>query len=136
MRVEIKPGAYKNIEQIRSQIGVDSTKTRASGKEQSTVGVSFQEILREQQVNQTSIEELKFSKHAIERLDTRNIELTEEQKERLNEGAKKARMKGIHESLVMVDEIAFVVSIKNNTVITAMMEEEHVFTNIDGAVII
>ena len=47
-------------------------------------------------------------------------------------------MKGINESLVLVDDMAFIVNIKNNTVITAMdknSSDENVFTNIDGAVI-
>lgn len=69
----------------------------------------------------------------------RNIELTTGQMERLQEGAQKAQMKGIRESLVIVDQLAFIVNIPNNTVVTAMNQQdaaENVFTNIDGAVII
>ncbi len=54
-------------------------------------------------------------------------------------GAAKASEKGIKESLVMVDSLAFIVSVPNQTVITAMDQtetDENVFTNIDGAVII
>ena len=83
--------------------------------------------------------EVKFSKHAANRLVDRNIELTEEQVERLNLGAAKASAKGISESLVIVDSLAFIVSVPNQTVITAMDQteaDENVFTNIDGAVII
>ena len=68
----------------------------------------------------------------------RNIEMTDEQLERLNEGAVKAGQKGINESLVIVDQLAFIVNVPNNTVITAMDQtetDENVFTNIDGAVI-
>ncbi len=98
-------------------------------------GMSFHDILREKQSGITS--ELKFSKHANERLASRNIDLTDDQYRRLETGARKANEKGIKESLVMVDNLAFVVSIKNNTVITAVNEgEERIFTNIDGAVII
>ena len=59
--------------------------------------------------------------------------------DRLTEGAKKAGAKGIKESLVIVDQLAFIVNIPNNTVVTAMNQQdaaENVFTNIDGAVII
>ncbi len=59
--------------------------------------------------------------------------------ERLGDGAKKAGEKGIRESLVLVDELAFIVNTKNNMVITAMDQtetDENIFTNIDGAVII
>ena len=61
-----------------------------------------------------------------------------EQMERLNMGAAKAGAKGINESLVIVDSLAFIVNVPNQTVITAMDQTEtsaNVFTNIDGAVI-
>ena len=64
--------------------------------------------------------------------------LTREQMERLNMGAAKAGAKGINESLVIVDSLAFIVNVPNQTVITAMDQTEtsaNVFTNIDGAVI-
>ena len=69
----------------------------------------------------------------------RNIELTSSQMERLQEGTQKAQQKGIRESLVIVDQLAFIVNVPNQTVVTAMSQNEtaeNVFTNIDGAVII
>lgn len=100
-----------------------------------TGGKSFQEILLEKQTS-TQGSELKFSKHANERLLSRNIDLTSSQLERLESGARRASEKGIKESLVMVDNLAFIVNIKNNTVVTAMNDgDDRVFTNIDGAVI-
>lgn len=96
-------------------------------------GTPFREIFKEKQ----AATELRFSKHANERLASRNIDLTDEQFKRLESGTKKAYEKGINESLVMVDDLAFIVNIKNNTVITAVNDgEEKIFTNIDGAVII
>jgi len=96
--------------------------------------LSFREILEKQQVTETG--GLKFSKHANDRLASRNIDLSQDQLERLENGAKKAQEKGIYESLVMVDDIAFIVNIKNKTVVTAVKDsDEKVFTNIDGAVI-
>lgn len=96
--------------------------------------LSFEEILN---AKQSVDAELKFSKHANERLMSRNIDLSEEQLERLTLGTKKAQEKGINESLVMIDDIAFIVNVKNNTVITAVNDgEDKIFTNIDGAVII
>ena len=84
-------------------------------------------------------EELKFSKHASTRLQDRNIELSDSQIDRLNAGMQKANEKGINESLVLMDQMAFIVNVRNNTVITALNEQEikeNVFTNIDGAVIV
>ena len=83
-------------------------------------------------------EQLKFSKHATVRLADRGIELTDAQLERLNDGAQKAGQKGIRDSLVIVDDLAFIVNVPNKTVVTAMDSretEENVFTNINGAVI-
>ncbi len=102
--------------------------------------VSFQEILEAKTNSRTENREtevLKFSKHAAARLADRNISLTQTQMERLSDGTKKASEKGIQESLVVVDQLAFIVSIPNKTVITAMDQadaNENVFTNIDGAV--
>ena len=99
-------------------------------------GVSFREILGEK--TQES-EELRFSKHAANRLANRSITLSDSQMNRLTEGARKAGEKGIKESLVMVDQLAFIVNVPNNTVITAMDQSqtsENIFTNIDGAVIV
>ncbi len=99
-------------------------------------GSSFEEIFK-QKLQGTS--ELKFSKHATKRLDDRNIELTEEQSLRLEEGVMKASEKGITDSLVLVDSLAFIVNVPNQTVVTAMDQtesDENIFTNIDGAVIV
>ena len=95
---------------------------------------SFESVFKEKQKEN---EGLKISKHAGERIISRNINLSDEQWERLNTGVKKAEMKGIKESLVMVDDFAFIVNVNKNTVITAVDEnEDRVFTNIDRAVIV
>ena len=97
---------------------------------------SFQDILAEK--TGRSDGGLKFSKHAAGRLADRNNRLTDEQMERLSDGTQKADAKGIRESLVIVDELAFIVNIPNRTVVTAMDQtqtQENIFTNIDGAVI-
>ena len=68
----------------------------------------------------------------------RGIDLTDGQLERLEDGARKAEQKGIRDSLVIVDELAFIVNVPNSTVVTAMDSKDavtNVFTNIDGAVI-
>ena len=83
--------------------------------------------------------ELKFSKHASMRLEERHISLTTEQNERLENGVAKASEKGIKDSLVMIDSLAFIVNVPNRTVVTAMdqtEQQDNIFTNIDGAVIV
>lgn len=83
-------------------------------------------------------QEIKFSRHAQARLADRQISLSNDQMNRLNEAVQKAGAKGSRESLVLLDDLVFVVSVKNKTVITAVDGEsrkENVFTNIDSAVI-
>ena len=98
--------------------------------------LSFGEIWKQKTEEVSS--ELRFSKHAANRLADRNLTLSDEQLNRLTEGTRKAGEKGIKESLVMVDQLAFIVNVPNHTVITAMDQtqaSENIFTNIDGAVI-
>ncbi len=125
---------FPSIEQMTQQLNANKSST--SGVNKQLLATPFSEVLKSKQ-SVDAASELKFSKHANERLASRNIDLTDEQLERLEIGTKKAGEKGINESLVMVDNLAFIVNVKNNTVITAVNDgEDKVFTNIDGAVII
>ena len=88
--------------------------------------------------SQRAGEPLRFSKHALERVQRRGIALDPSTLGRLHEGVGRAAGKGSRDSLVLVDGTAFVVSVPNRTVITAVGSEhmrEHIFTNIDSAVI-
>lgn len=112
---------FTSIEHIRGQISSQDT-VHTKKAAQKSLGQSFDEIL--------------FSKHASRRLETRQINMTEEQRERLRDATSQAREKGMKESLVMVDNLAFIVNVRNNTVITAVNDTKNaVFTNIDGAII-
>ena len=123
---------FSSIEQVTSQYLNNKTVNNTS---QST-DVSFEDVLR-----QTALERetgLKFSKHASMRLNERDIILTQNQSTRLENGVDAASKKGINDSLVLVDNLAFIVNVPNKTVVTAMDQTEtnsNVFTNIDGAVI-
>ncbi len=122
-----------SIEQMQEQL-LNAKKSATASTSPSYSGPSFAEILAQKQ---SDTEELKFSKHANERLNSRNIDLSNEQIERLNGAVKTAQAKGIKESLVMMDNLAFIVNVKNNTVVTAVTGgEDRVFSNIDGAVIV
>jgi flagellar operon protein len=87
----------------------------------------------------TSGEPLKFSAHAMQRLQSRNISLTSDDVTKMNAMADKAAAKGAKNSLFIVRDTAMIVSIKNRTVITAVDSDsmkDNVFTNIDSAAII
>lgn len=97
--------------------------------------LEFNKVL--QNVQKSS--ELKMSAHAENRLKERNINLTQADIKNINEAAEKIRNKGGREALILYKDIAFVTSIRNNTIITAVDSsnlKENVFTNIDSAVII
>lgn len=86
----------------------------------------------------TKTEELlKFSAHALDRIQNRGIKMMKEDVQKLNEAVEKASKKGSKEALVLMGENAFIVSVKNKTVITAVDKsalKENVFTNIDSTV--
>ncbi|NLM74493.1 MAG: flagellar biosynthesis protein [Clostridiaceae bacterium] len=82
--------------------------------------------------------DVKLSKHAAMRLESRNISLSGEQYEKLKDAVDMAQSKGIKDTLVLMDNVAFVVNVNARTVITAVGQgdlKDNVFTNIDGAVI-
>ena len=96
-------------------------------------GPAFDEVLRQR------VGAVKFSGHALQRVERRGIDLDANNTlARLESGVDRAASKGARDSVVFVDGTAFVVSVRNKTVITAVDSEhmrEHVFTNIDSAVI-
>lgn len=124
--MNIMNGQFPSIEQVTDNyLKQSEVKKTGAGSD----GQSFADVF----------DSLKFSKHASSRLQDRNIELSESQIDRLNAGMHKAGEKGINESLVLMDQMAFIVNVKNNTVITALNDQEmkdNVFTNIDGAIIV
>jgi flagellar operon protein len=95
-------------------------------------GPAFGDVLAEKTA------QVQFSGHALQRVRRRGIELGQATLERLQQGVERAAGKGARESVVFVDSTAFVVSVRNRTVITAVDRDhmkDHVFTNIDSAVI-
>lgn len=86
---------------------------------------------------QKELEKVKFSSHALKRLEERNIELSDDEMSKINTAVERAELKGSTDSLVMMDSTAFIINIPNKTVITAMSiadSKENVFTNIDSVV--
>ena len=99
-------------------------------------GSAFKELL-EQKLKEES--QVTFSKHAVERVMERSVDVSSDKLERLNEGVKLAGEKGLKAPLILMDSTAFVVNVKNNKVVTVVNEESlkgTVFTNIDGTVMV
>jgi flagellar operon protein len=96
-------------------------------------GPSFADVLATKQP-----QAVRFSSHALQRVERRGIDVSAETLGRLNDGVDRAAGKGARASVVFVDATAFVVSVPNRTVITAVDRDhmkQQVFTNIDSAVI-
>lgn len=97
---------------------------------------SFEQLL---QAKLQENESLQFSKHSKERIAQRGIEVTEDLLGRMNEAASSAKQKGAKDVVMIDQQAVFIVSIPNNTVITAMNGNEmkqNIFTKIDGAVLL
>lgn len=124
-----------NLRRISSPIITGIPQTGTAKLTESLGTSSFDDILKEQ----LETSGLNFSKHAVNRVVERNIDVSDDNMERLNAGVKIAREKGLDDTLILVDNSAFVVSVKNNTVITTVANDDLVgncFTNIDGTVIV
>ncbi|MCG8603885.1 flagellar protein [bacterium] len=106
-------------------------------KQRRTTGEAFANVLESKLPNGTP--EVTFSAHAAERLASRNIILTEQDMLRLSNAVQKVEQKGGRESLMLMGDMALIVSVKNRTVITTLDnssgDTDKVFTNIDSAMI-
>jgi flagellar operon protein len=121
----LKSESVKNVAFNSGQVKVN----RTGG------GQLFSEILKSKLESESGI---KFSAHAMDRLNDRGIKLESSEISRLSNAVAKAGEKGAVDSLILVDDKAFIVSIKNRTVVTAMTGENiknNVFSNIDSAII-
>ena len=120
------------------QISTGNVNTAKAGNAEKAAqqsGETFAEALQSDARNSA----VGFSKHAMKRIESRNIEILDsDMLQRLNDGIEIAAEKGSNETLVLVDRTAFVVSVKNRTVITTISQEDlkgNIFTNIDSTVI-
>lgn len=87
----------------------------------------------------TGASALKFSNHAVDRMRSRGVSFTPEEMARIQGGVQKAASKGSKDTLLITDNAALIVSVKDNTVVTVMDKaalKENVFTNIDSTVVV
>lgn len=109
---------------------------------QKATNSSFEQIFAEsleQTTNKKQVSSLSFSQHALQRLQESNITLMPDEITRLESGVQKARQKGARETLVLMDQVAYVISVQNQKVITAVDQgrmKDNIFTNIDSAIFV
>ena len=120
-----------NIKRLENQL-ISNSKGKHSVKRDK----SFDQVL--ESIKKRELE-IKFSKHAVERLNNRDMDLNMDEIYRLNNAFQMAESKGVKDALIIMDDKAFIASINNKVIVTTMNKEQlkdNVFTNIDGAVII
>jgi flagellar operon protein len=136
MTNEISGGRYNLVDTIIRQTDrVNSSADKTKNPDNLVNGTrSFQEILNEQFNKRVS-----FSKHANQRVETRNIRISEIDLNRLDNACDRAQQKGIRDALIVMDNSAFIINTPNKVVITVVDKNEmksNIFTNIDGALFI
>ena len=113
---------------------VNGTNQRINPNQVTENQISFNDVFQDK-LNEAM--QLQFSKHAALRLNGRDINLSQEQLQRVAGGVQEAKAKGIKDSLVLVDNVALLVNVPSSTVVTAINQSnQNIFTNIDGTVIV
>ena len=142
----VSPSLVNGLDRIQNLIPTkpaDIKKSEGEGK------ASFKEALGEAlktnevvapktAIIKSEAPQLKFSNHAIERMQSRGISYSPQDMARLGEAVQKAAAKGSKDTLVLMENSALIVSVKNNTVVTVMDKnalKENVFTNIDSTIV-
>lgn len=127
----------RNQISVSTGTGINSQSPSEKTPAVNSDGKTFADELKAQLNSRSGVQ---FSNHAIKRIESRNISIDENNMlERLNRGIEIAAEKGSTDSLILVDTTAFLVSVKNNKVVTTMSQEDmkgNIFTNIDSTVII
>ena len=124
-RINIHPvPSHPTLTKVQKQLEVSNTK-------QSNFAQIFDHY--------KSVEPLKISIHASERMQLRNISISEHEWDVITEKISEAKQKGVKQPLVILDQATLIVSATNNTVITALDRyeaKEQLFTNIDGTIVL
>ncbi len=143
-----------DIKKVGSFDGTLAKPNLGSNAEVKSDGMNFRQTLSDLEKNKAGListasssvnnpsaklEGLKFSNHAVERMRSRGVTFSPEQMQKLEGAVKKAADKGGKDSLVLMNDTALIVSVKNNTVVTVVDKaslKENVFTNIDSTIVI
>jgi flagellar operon protein len=139
------------IQRVQAPHIPNETSPTAKAAKEAAGANSFVELLRARQglapappvpsrgaVAPAASESVRFSAHAQTRLQSRQIALEAGHLDRLQGAVQRAASKGARDALVLMDDLAMVVSVVNRTVVTVVDKDnlkQNVFTNIDSAVI-
>ena len=126
------------FKRISSNIGAESIGSGIKKLTQSSSanGVPAFDSVLKKKLEET---EISFSKHALARAEERGLDVSNEKIARLKDGLRIAEEKGLKDPLILVENEAYIVNVKNARVITAIKSSDlkgRAVTNIDGTVII
>lgn len=113
------------------------TSAKQSGAQKTALGGGDFASLYKNRISEAG--QVTFSKHALQRMDSRSIEVSPQLMSRMNDAVSRARGKGVKDALILSGSTAFIVNVPSGTVITTMdggEMKDNIFTNIDGAVIL
>ncbi len=126
-----------NISQLQKPVNLIEIAEKGQTKNTGSAGESsFKDMFSKELASSTGVS---FSKHAEQRLFSRGIELSDTTLNKISDAINRANTKGSKETLILTDEAALVVSVKNRTVITVFDRDnlrEGVVTSIDSAVVL
>lgn len=124
-----------DIQSMRYQIHQNSNVVKKQQASQNGIKSNFDNLLKLEEHKRN----VKFSKHAVERMQIRSITLDNLEIEKIEAAIDKASKKGVKEALILMDDKAFIASIINKTIVTTVSKEQlknNIFTNIDGAILL
>ena len=121
---------------MSESLRIQAIRTNGAGQKPTTSapvsnGQSFADTLKQ-------AEKIQFSRHALKRLDVRNIEMSRDRLNKLESAIDRVGRRGGRESLVLMDDLAFIVNVPERKVVTAVDAKsrgEGVFTQIDSVVL-
>ncbi len=114
-----------------------SNNNKSQGNNKTNSGEDFQSVLQKEL--QKSTQGLNFSKHALQRMSERQIEIEPQMLEQMTNAVEHAEEKGIKDALILGSQAAFIVNVPSKTIITTMNNQEmknNIITNIDGTVLL
>ncbi len=132
LQIQDRARQIETIRKPRSHPAASRADSRGKGEAISSFSSILQKKLEENR-------QLRFSAHAVRRMEERQLLHSDNLIERLETGVQQLERKGAKSSLVLVDDTAFLVSVKNRTIITAMNKQNtmnQVFTNIDSVIFV
>ena len=128
------------MERVSQTRAATAARKEAAGRQNPKSATSFGSLLNQKMSEaKQSSQAINFSKHAMNRVEERGIQLTPELMEKLTDSVEKAQERGATNILAFDARQAFIINVPYARVVTTMTQDEmkaNIFTNIDGAVIL